>query len=231
MEGAVRTGDLSRIGLAQTVPVTKRTPRPGRIAGVTGAVLAALLLSGCHSWAGTQPQFVEQGSSQPKLPARGNPRPLPSTEDPTPAAASSVTIRNVTEVAEIPFSTDEVGDPKLDEGVRRTLTLGVPGVKRLTYRVTFIAGRQTDKMLVRSEVIKRPVGMVVAVGTRSPAEPGHDCNANYSGCVPVAVDVDCAGGGNGPVYQRGPVKVVGIDIYHLDLNGDGRACSGPDDIP
>lgn len=57
------------------------------------------------------------------------------------------------------------------------------------------------------------------------------CNANYSGCVPIAVDVDCAGGGNGPVYFRAPVKVLGIDIYHLDLDGDGGACTRPDDIP
>ena len=232
MGWAVRTGDLSRIGLAQTVPVTKRSPRLGRIACATGAVLAALLLAGCHSWAGAQPQFVEQGSSQPKSAARGNPKPAPTAAtSPTPAAGSSVTTRNVTEVAEIPFSTEEVDDPTLDEGVRRTLTIGVPGAKQLTYRLTFIGGRQSDKMLVRSEVTKRPVGMVVAVGTKPPAQPGHDCNANYSGCVPVAVDVDCAGGGNGPVYLRSPARVVGIDIYHLDLNDDGRACSGPEDIP
>ena len=196
-----------------------------------GALLAVLLLTGCHGWADAQPQFVQQSSPQPKGTVHGNARPLPSTMDPTPAAASSVTIRTVTEVAEIPFWTEEVDDPTLDEGVRRTLTMGVPGTKQLTYRVTYLAGRQTDKMLVRSEITKRPVGMVIAVGTKAPPPPGHDCNANYSGCVPVAVDVDCADGGNGPVYQRSPVRVVGIDIYHLDLNDDGRGCSGPEDIP
>jgi hypothetical protein len=223
MKVTVRSGDFSRTPLTQTVPVTKRTP----IACVTGALLAALLLSGCHTWAGAQPQFVEQGSPSPRAAVHANSRPLQSTADP----AASVSTRNVTEVAEIPYSTEEIDDPTLDEGVRRVLTMGVPGAKRLTYRLTFIGGRQSDKMLVRSQVTKRPVGMVVAVGTRPPAKPGHDCNANYSGCVPVAVDVDCAGGGNGPVYLHGAVKVVGIDIYHLDLNSDGRACSGPDDIP
>lgn len=34
------------------------------------------------------------------------------------------------------------------------------------------------------------------------------CDPNYSGCVPIASDVDCAaGGGNGPAYVRGPVRV------------------------
>ncbi len=52
------------------------------------------------------------------------------------------------------------------------------------------------------------------------------CDPNYSGaCVPIASDVDCAGGnGNGPAYVSGPVYIVGRDIYKLDRDGDGVAC-------
>jgi len=51
------------------------------------------------------------------------------------------------------------------------------------------------------------------------------CNKNYSGCVPNASDVDCAGGGgNGPEYVRGPIRVIGVDIYGLDRDDDGIAC-------
>lgn len=51
------------------------------------------------------------------------------------------------------------------------------------------------------------------------------CDKNYSDCVPVASDVDCAGGsGNGPVYVRGPIQVIGKDIYKLDRDHDGIAC-------
>ncbi|MCK0173502.1 MULTISPECIES: hypothetical protein [Mycobacteriaceae] len=52
------------------------------------------------------------------------------------------------------------------------------------------------------------------------------CDPNYSGpCVPIASDVDCAGGsGNGPAYVSGPVTVVGNDIYDLDRDGDGTGC-------
>ena len=55
---------------------------------------------------------------------------------------------------------------------------------------------------------------------------GGGCHPNYKGkCVPIASDVDCAGGsGNGPAYVRGPVKVVGPDVYRLDRDGDGWAC-------
>ncbi len=55
--------------------------------------------------------------------------------------------------------------------------------------------------------------------------PASNCDPNYTGCVPIASDVDCAGGsGNGPAYVSGPVKVIGSDIYKLDSNGDGVGC-------
>lgn len=51
------------------------------------------------------------------------------------------------------------------------------------------------------------------------------CDPNYSGCVPIARDVDCAGGGgDGPEYVKGPIRVIGRDIYQLDGDGDGIAC-------
>ncbi|MBB6403788.1 hypothetical protein [Arthrobacter sp. AZCC_0090] len=59
----------------------------------------------------------------------------------------------------------------------------------------------------------------------APAAPSG-CDPNYAwACVPIASDVDCAGGkGNGPAYVRGPVKVIGTDIYGLDSDGDGIGC-------
>jgi hypothetical protein len=62
------------------------------------------------------------------------------------------------------------------------------------------------------------------VGTGGHAR-AQDCNPNYEPCVPVASDVDCAGGsGNGPEYVTGPITVVGVDVYDLDRDGDGIAC-------
>ncbi|MCV7154573.1 excalibur domain-containing protein [Mycolicibacterium pyrenivorans] len=60
----------------------------------------------------------------------------------------------------------------------------------------------------------------------APLQQSSSCDSNYSGaCVPIASDVDCAGGsGNGPAYVSGPVTVVGDDIYGLDRDGNGVAC-------
>ncbi|MBX7450913.1 hypothetical protein GR927_23270 [Mycolicibacterium sp. 3033] len=73
-------------------------------------------------------------------------------------------------------------------------------------------------------------GLIVWAGLMTsapmPVALGADCDQNYSGaCVPIASDVDCAGGsGNGPAYVQGPVTVIGTDIYDLDRDGDGTGC-------
>lgn len=57
------------------------------------------------------------------------------------------------------------------------------------------------------------------------AQTSSACHPNYDPCVPIASDVDCAGGrGNGPAYVRGPVRVIGPDVYRLDGDGDGIGC-------
>jgi hypothetical protein len=59
-----------------------------------------------------------------------------------------------------------------------------------------------------------------------------DCHPNYTPCVPVAEDVDCAGGdGDGPAYVEGPVTVVGEDLYGLDHDGNGTGCESDDPAP
>lgn len=63
---------------------------------------------------------------------------------------------------------------------------------------------------------------------RRTSEPAaaRRCHPSYEGkCVPIASDVDCAdGSGNGPAYVRGPVRVVGRDVYGLDRDRDGVGC-------
>ncbi len=71
--------------------------------------------------------------------------------------------------------------------------------------------------------------VVAIVLLSAPPALAQACDPNYGmACVPVASDVDCAGGsGNGPAYVRGPVSVVGRDIYKLDRDKDGYGCEPP----
>ncbi|UQU63366.1 G5 domain-containing protein [Couchioplanes caeruleus] len=145
----------------------------------------------------------------------------------TPAAATTtvpaaeVVKRTVTEKRAIPFKTRTVEDAAMRQGTRKVRVKGSAGVRTLTYEVSTVNGAQTGRRLVGSTVTRRPVTRVIAVGTRE--EPA--CDPNYSGCVPIASDVDCAGGsGNGPAYVDGVVRVIGTDIYDLDRDNDGYGC-------
>ncbi|MFB9854276.1 G5 domain-containing protein [Micromonospora andamanensis] len=139
------------------------------------------------------------------------------TTSPTPV----VQTRSVVEKKTIRHGTRTVQDSSLAEGKRVVRTRGVDGIRTLTYQVTVVDGVQTDKELVNSVVTKKPVTEVVAEGTK----PVSRCDPNYTPCVPIASDVDCAGGsGNGPAYVTGPVKVIGTDIYDLDRDNDGWGC-------
>ncbi|MES9541802.1 G5 domain-containing protein [Actinomadura sp. NPDC000600] len=138
------------------------------------------------------------------------------------AATPTATKRTVTERRKIPFKTRKVNDATLAKGTTKVRTRGVAGIRTLTYEVTIANGAETDRKLIRAVVTRRAVTRVVAVGTKR----ARRCDPNYTGaCVPIASDVDCAGGsGDGPGYVAGPVRVVGSDIYDLDRDGDGIAC-------
>lgn len=151
----------------------------------------------------------------------------PTTDAPAPAeptAAPVVETKTVVETQPIPYQTRTVQDASLAKGTTKVRTPGVPGIKTLTYQVTYADGVETAKKLISEKVTKQPVTKVVAVGTKPP--PTQKCDPNYTGaCVPIASDVDClGGGGNGPAFVRGPVYVVGTDIYDLDSDNDGVGC-------
>jgi hypothetical protein len=147
------------------------------------------------------------------------------TATPSVAATTATPVvkkRTITKRRAIPFKTRRVHDPTLARGTTQLRTRGVAGVRILTYEVTITNGVQTAKRLISKVVARAPVTRVVAIGTKE----ARQCDPNYSGaCVPIASDVDCAGGsGNGPAYVQGPVRVVGTDIYGLDADGDGIGC-------
>jgi hypothetical protein len=153
------------------------------------------------------------------------------TPTPTPTPTPVLTAETVTETEAIPFNRVQRDDASIDVGTEAVTTVGANGVKTLTYDVVLTDGVETSRTLVREEVTSAPVDQVTSVGTREPPPPPKEesrsgCDPNYGGgCVPIDSDVDCAGGsGNGPSYVKGPVTVIGSDIYDLDRDNDGIGC-------
>jgi resuscitation-promoting factor RpfB len=184
---------------------------------ITLTVSSLLIISACGSQ-GTPTVTATRATSVPVTASA-----TPSATLSTPAQAPPVIKKRiVTSRRAIPFKTMRVNDSTLSKGSTRVRSHGVRGVEILTYKVTFRNGIQVRKELVRKVIVRAPITRVIAVGTKETQQ----CDPNYSGaCVPIASDVDCAGGsGNGPAYVQGPVQVVGTDIYGLDSDGDGIGC-------
>jgi hypothetical protein len=143
---------------------------------------------------------------------------------PAGAAQSDVTHKTITKTETIPFKTVLTKTASLNKGVHKTSIKGVAGVRTKIIKLSLRDGSVVAKKVLKSTVTKKPVSKVVLVGTK--VATSAKCDPNYSGeCVPIASDVDCAGGsGNGPGYVYGPVEVIGSDIYDLDRDGDGVGC-------
>ncbi|MCW2850307.1 MAG: hypothetical protein JWR90_4281 [Marmoricola sp.] len=183
---------------------------------VPAAVLCTLAFAGCAE--------VDEAASA------GGADPTPSAAAPTKQA--SVKHKTVRIRKSIPFSSDTVKTGSLDKGVVVVDQEGQPGVSVRVVRLTLKNGVEVGRELVRTVVKQRPVAQVKLLGThvdpKPKPEPASNCDPNYAGaCVPVASDVDCAGGGgDGPEYVQGPVEVVGSDVYDLNRDDDNIACDG-----
>jgi hypothetical protein len=81
-------------------------------------------------------------------------------------------------------------------------------------------------MSVRAEAFAlagRVAHLAVAVRTAAPC-PAKFSASTRSRLSPNASDYDCVGGsGNGP-YYTGQVRVLGVDHFDLDRDGDGIGC-------
>ncbi|WP_246160034.1 G5 domain-containing protein [Microbacterium rhizomatis] len=197
---------------------------------VTGSVSAAVLTKPAEPPSAVQPaKFADAGKTD-ATPATSSPTSTP-TPTPTPTLTHVTTTRDEVVNEEIAFDKTSVEDANLPRGQTAVAVGGQPGQRTLTYTVTLVDGVETSRELKSDVVTADPVTEVTSVGIYdAPAPPppaASTCNSNYAdACVPIASDVDCAGGeGNGPAYFDGVARVVGTDVYKLDGDGDGYACN------
>ena len=205
-------------------------------AASAGALVLALMFSGIATASSAGPEASPRTSATTSTTSS-------ATTATTTGTLQEVTI-SISEKVVIPYSTTSVDDPALLVGVRTIRSSGRTGVKTVTWLVRTRGGVEVGRSVSGEQVTTPAVDEVVAVGTAvaappptekttappapipSPKAETSECDPNYAGaCVPIARDVDCAGGkGDGPAYVRGPVQVIGDDHYRLDDDGDGIAC-------
>lgn len=194
--------------------------------GLSGLVVVAtamLGLSGCAGDGGTNAGSTAAGGSV----VHAQPAMATTTAEPT-DDAPVVTHTKEREKIRLPYRTTTRKTATLKKGVTKVARQGRAGLRVKVFRITLEDGAEVGRELVTNTVVRKPVNRLVLQGTRVPQSapaPTRSCDPNYGGCVPIAYDVDCAGGsGDGPKYVQGPVKVIGSDIYDLDADGDGWGC-------
>jgi hypothetical protein len=228
-----------------------RLTNTGRVLIACGLMAFLLVVGGAANaaalgaFSGAAGAADPHGAAEPFAAVEATQSPSPTlTPTPTPTPTPVVEVTRVDESESVPFESVSVDDANRDVGSSAVTTTGQAGTRVRTYEVTTTDGVETNRTLIGETVTVAPVQQVTSVGTRVPyvapapvaapapapapaaAPAAGGCDSNYSGaCVPVASDVDCAGGsGNGPAYVQGPVTVVGSDVYDLDRDGDGIAC-------
>lgn len=204
----------------------------GRIALIFGGlIIASSVLTGAYASPNeSEPAVKPEPTSTISAPAS-----VPEEKKPT------IEVKEETKTEEIVFDTANKNDSTLGKGQTKIQQEGKNGAKETKYEVTYTDGNETDRKIISENITVHPITKIVLVGTKvvtvspppvqtpnptPPQTPVSNCDPNYSGaCVPIASDVDCAGGsGNGPAYVKGPVYVIGVDIYDLDRDGNGVGC-------
>lgn len=77
-----------------------------------------------------------------------------------------VKVATVTETETVKFSTEKIKTNDLYEGQSEVVTEGVNGKTEHTYEVTYIDGKETNRVLLKTEVKSEPVTKVIRVGTK-----------------------------------------------------------------
>jgi len=227
------------VGLTRGTPTYLRLKSRNIAIGAIAASAAVLIVSGSVS-AAVQPRDTQNAPIAAPASASATPS---ATRTATPTPTPVVTTKEEVVVEAVPFERANADDPNRARGEIIVSTPGANGERTLTYTVTLTDGIETGRVVASDVVSRQPVTEITSVGVYDPPAPvaqapvaqapvaqapatGGGCDSNYAdGCVPIASDVDCAGGsGNGPAYFQGPARVVGSDVYGLDADDDGIAC-------
>lgn len=77
-----------------------------------------------------------------------------------------VEIKELIENEPIPFETKVTYSDSMLVGNRKIIQQGVNGEKKVTYRVTYVDGKEESRKAVKEEIIKEAVGQVVVQGSK-----------------------------------------------------------------
>lgn len=78
-----------------------------------------------------------------------------------------VTYKKETRTESIPYSTTTRKDSSMKKGSTRVVQSGVNGEKKVTYKVTYVDGKEESRRIISSKTVKSPVNKIIKSGTKA----------------------------------------------------------------
>lgn len=73
-----------------------------------------------------------------------------------------------TKTEEIEFEEERINDSTLEKGKTKVKQTGQKGEKEVTYEVTYSNGKETNRKIIKNEIIKDPVNKIILIGMKEP---------------------------------------------------------------
>jgi len=152
----------------------------GFIVGFFGLVLIGV----------ANPQPKNSTTNQQKAPALNAPQTI-KVDSPNPLETTEVKTETTTE--SIPFDSQTENDATLTAGTTKIATQGVNGERTHTFKVTYVAGKETAREETANDITKQPTTQVTKVGTKktvsTPSPSSSSCSNGYinsaGNCIPA----------------------------------------------
>ena len=117
--------------------------------------------------ASTVKEFLESEGIKVKKRDRLSMKKSDKLEDGAKLTLKRVTFGKETVTESIPYSTTVRSDSSMNKGTTRVEQSGENGEKEVTYRITYVDGKEESREEISSKVVKEPVDRIVRSGTKA----------------------------------------------------------------
>ena len=141
-----------------------------------------MMLERLKSWFGALSSPGKIGVSLATILVLGSAAGAITTSDktqPTPPSVKSYETKIITSTETVPFTSTTIQDNTIAQGTTVTQVNGINGEKTKTWRVTYINGAETNRVLVSEVTTTQPINEVIARGTKPPTVVEPPAQSRY----------------------------------------------------
>lgn len=161
-----------------SISVIRRVNVSVTIAGLTEEYLTE---------AGTVNEFLLSKGIRVGKKDRITPKSTAKLKEGTEIVIKKTDTKDIVENEVIKYDTKIEYSDSMDSGTSKVTTSGRNGEKKVTYRVTYVDGKEESRKVIKEEIIKKPVTQVIVKGTKKTGkeivskEKVYDCDGSGHG--------------------------------------------------